>query len=54
LLGAAYDSYRFRVGEVHLRANLFPGFSDAGRVRLTTNNELKIKLVNNFYFSVGF
>jgi hypothetical protein len=23
-------------------------------MRLTTNNELKIKLVNNFYFSVGF
>jgi hypothetical protein len=54
LLGAAYDSYRFRFGEIHLQAVIFPGLTDAGRIRVTTNNALRIKLVNNFYFSVGF
>lgn len=54
LLGAAYDSYRFRVGEIHLQGALFPGMTDAGRVRFSTNNTLRIKLVNNFYFSLGF
>jgi hypothetical protein len=54
LLGAAYDSYRFRFGEIHLQGVIFPGLTDAGRIRVTTNNSLRIKLVNNFYFSVGF
>ena len=54
LLGAAYDSYRFRFGELHLQTNLFPGLSDSGRIRVTTNNALRIKLPNNFYYSLGF
>jgi len=54
LLGALFDSYRFRVGEVHLQGALFPGMTDAGRIRISSNNTLKIKLVNNFYFSLGF
>jgi putative salt-induced outer membrane protein YdiY/sRNA-binding regulator protein Hfq len=54
LIGAAYDSYRFKFGEIHLRASLFPGLSDSGRIRSTTNNALKIKLTNNFYFTIGF
>jgi Protein of unknown function, DUF481 len=54
LLGASYDSYRFRFGEIHLQAALFPGMTDAGRVRISTNNTVRIKLVNNFYFSLGF
>jgi len=54
LLGASYDSYRFRFGEIHLQAAVFPGMTDAGRVRVSTNNTVRIKLVNNFYFSLGF
>ena len=53
LLGASYDSYRFRFGEIHLQGALFPGMTDAGRIRASTNNTLRIKLVNNFYFSLG-
>jgi Protein of unknown function, DUF481 len=52
--GVAYDSYRFRFGQLHLQAFVFPGLTDAGRVRTTTNNTLNIKLTNNFFFSVGF
>ncbi len=54
LLGVAYDSYRFKVGEIHLEASMFPGLSDSGRVRATTNNSLVIKLTNNFHFTLSF
>src|SRR5262249_25130166 len=54
LLGSSYDSYHFRVGEIHLQVALFPGMTDAGRIRISSNNTLRIKLVNNFYFSLGF
>jgi putative salt-induced outer membrane protein YdiY len=54
LLGVAYDSYRFKVGEIHLQAFVFPGLSDAGRIRTTTNNSLVIKLTNNFHFTLSF
>lgn len=53
-LGASYDAYRFKVGEIHLGASLFPGLSDFGRVRATTNNSVKFKLTNDFYSSLGF
>jgi putative salt-induced outer membrane protein YdiY len=54
LLGVAYDSYRFKVGEIHLQALVFPGLSDSGRIRTTTNNSLVIKLTNNFHFTFSF
>jgi putative salt-induced outer membrane protein YdiY len=54
LLGVAYDSYRFKVGEIHLQAYVFPGLSDSGRVRTTTDNSLVIKLTNNFHFTLSF
>jgi Protein of unknown function, DUF481 len=54
LLGAAYDSYRFKLGEIHMQTLVFPGISDSGRVRATTNNSLVIKLTNNFHFTFSF
>ena len=54
LLGVTYDAYRFRIGELHLQGLLFPGLTDSGRVRATTSDSLKIKLVNNFYLSLDF
>lgn len=54
LLGASYDSYRFKLGEIHLQALLFPGITDSGRIRATTNNSLVIKLTNNFHFTFSF
>jgi putative salt-induced outer membrane protein YdiY len=54
LVGLAYDSYRFKVGEVHLQAMCFPGLSDFGRVRATTNNSLVIRLTNNFHLTFSF
>ena len=54
LLGAQFDAYRFKFGEVHLQLMIFPGLSDYGRIRTTTNNTLSIKLTNNFHFSLSF
>ena len=51
LLGVGYDSYRFKVGEIHAQVLVFPGLSDAGRIRVTTSNSLVIKLTNNFHFT---
>jgi putative salt-induced outer membrane protein YdiY len=54
LVGFSYDSYRFKVGEIHLEAMCFPGFSDLGRVRATTNNSLVVRLTNNFHLTFSF
>jgi hypothetical protein len=54
LLGMGYDSYRFKVGEIHSQILVFPGLSDSGRVRMTTTNSLVIKLTNNFHFTFSF
>jgi hypothetical protein len=39
LIGVAYDSYRFKVGEIHVQAFVFPGLSDYGRIRTTTTDK---------------
>jgi hypothetical protein len=54
LLGVDYDSFRFKVGEIHMQVMVFPGLSDYGRIRTTTNNSLVIKLTNNFHFNLTF
>jgi hypothetical protein len=54
LLGATYDSYRFKLGEFHAQVFVFPGITDYGRVRLTSTNSLVIKLTNNFHFTFSF
>jgi putative salt-induced outer membrane protein YdiY len=54
LLGLKYDSYRFNFGELHSQLLLFPGVSDTGRIRTTTNNSVTINLTNNFHFTFTF
>jgi hypothetical protein len=54
LLGVVFDSFRFKLGEVHMQVLVFPGLSDSGRIRTTTNNSLVIKLTNNFHFTLSF
>jgi putative salt-induced outer membrane protein YdiY len=54
LIGVAYDSYRFKFGEIHMQEFVFPGLSDHGRIRSTTNDSLVIKLTNNFHFTFSF
>jgi putative salt-induced outer membrane protein YdiY len=54
LLGLQYSVVRFKVGEFNAQLLVFPGLSDTGRVRVTTNNSLNIKLVNNFHLAFTF
>ncbi len=49
--GLQYHLYRFNFGTVDSQTLVFPGLSDAGRVRMTTNNSLTIKLTNNFHLT---
>jgi hypothetical protein len=54
LLGLDYDSFRFKLGEIHMQVLVFPGLSDYGRIRTTTTDSLVIKLTNNFHFTFSF
>jgi putative salt-induced outer membrane protein YdiY len=51
VLGIQYHLSRFNFGQLNSQILVFPGLSDAGRVRITTNNSLTIKLINNFHLS---
>jgi len=51
VVGLQYNFVRFNFGEFDSQALTFPGLTDAGRVRLTTNNSLTIKLRNNFHLA---
>ncbi len=54
LLGLQYSLVRFKVGDLNSQLLVFPGLSDTGRVRVTTNNSINIKLVNNFHLTFTF
>jgi putative salt-induced outer membrane protein YdiY len=54
VLGLQYNSVRFNFGQFDSQLLVFPGLTDAGRVRLTTNNSLSIKLRNNFHLEFTF
>jgi uncharacterized protein DUF481 len=51
VVGLQYNYVRFNLGEFNSQVLSFPGLTDAGRVRLTTNNSLTIKLRNNFHLA---
>jgi putative salt-induced outer membrane protein YdiY len=54
VVGMKYSYIRFNFGEFDAQVRTFPGLTDAGRLRLTTNNSLSIKLRNNFYLLYTF
>jgi Protein of unknown function, DUF481 len=54
LVGLQYNLVRFNFGEFDSQLLTFPGLSDTGRIRLTTNNVLTIKLRNNFHLAFTF
>jgi len=54
ILGLKYDVFRFNFGEAHAQYLIFPGLTDSGRVRMSTNNSLTIKLRNNFHLDFIF
>jgi putative salt-induced outer membrane protein YdiY len=54
VLGVQYYLFRFNFGDATSQLLIFPGLTDSGRVRTTTNNNLAIKLRNNFYLNFTF
>lgn len=52
--GLQYNLVRFKFGEFSSQLRVFPGLSDACRIRLTTNSTATIKLVNNFHLQFTF
>jgi hypothetical protein len=54
LVGLQYSLIRFNFGEFDSQLLTFPGLSDTGRIRVTTNNSLTIKLRNNFHLAFTF
>jgi putative salt-induced outer membrane protein YdiY len=54
VVGLQYNLVRFKFGEFDSQVRVFPGLSDTGRIRLTTNNSATIKLVNNFHLQFTF
>jgi putative salt-induced outer membrane protein YdiY len=54
LVGLRYNLVRFNFGELDSQILVFPGLTDAPRVRVTTNNSLTIKLRNNFHLAFTF
>jgi putative salt-induced outer membrane protein YdiY len=54
LLGGQYQLMKFNLYNLQSQLFLFPGISDAGRIRATTKTTFTVKLSNNFYTNVTF
>jgi hypothetical protein len=54
VVGLEYSYVRFNFGEFNSQVWAFPGLTDTGRLRVTTNNSLTIKLRNNFHLAFTF
>ena len=54
VVGLQYSYIRFNLGEFDSEVRAFPGLTDSGRIRLTTNNSVTIKLRNNFHLAFTF
>jgi len=48
LLGLTFSTFRFKTLNLNSQALLFPSMSDPGRVRLSSQSNLRIELVRNF------
>jgi putative salt-induced outer membrane protein YdiY len=54
LLGLQYQMFRFDRYSLQSQLLVYPGLSDAGRVRTTTKTTFTMKLVNNFHIDFSF
>jgi putative salt-induced outer membrane protein YdiY len=52
LVGLTFSTFRFKTLNVNSQALLFPSVSDPGRVRLSSQSNLRIELIRNFYWNV--
>jgi len=54
LLGLQYQMFRFDRYNLQTQLLVYPGLTDAGRIRMTTKATFTIKLVNNFHTDFSF
>ncbi len=54
LVGGQYQLMKFNLYNLQSQLFLYPGISDAGRIRATTKTTFNVKLSNNFYTNVSF
>jgi putative salt-induced outer membrane protein YdiY len=54
LLGAQYQTFQFDRYNLHSQVLVYPGLSDAGRIRTTTKTTFTVKLTNNFHSDISF
>lgn len=51
LAGLKFSTFRFKTMNVNSQTLLFPSLTDAGRFRVSSQSNLRIELVRNFYWS---
>jgi putative salt-induced outer membrane protein YdiY len=51
LLGITFSTFRFKTLNLNSQTLLFPSLSDPGRLRLSSQSNLRIELVRNFYWN---
>jgi hypothetical protein len=50
LVGAKFHTFRFKVLDIQSYLLVYPSLTDAGRVRLSSNSDLHIELIKDFYW----
>jgi putative salt-induced outer membrane protein YdiY len=51
LFGLTFSTFRFKTLNLNSQAVLFPSLSDPGRVRFSSQSNLRIELIRNFYWN---
>lgn len=54
LLGLRYQQFHFDRYSLESQLLVYPGLTDAGRIRTTTKTTFSVKLTNNFYSNLSF
>ena len=54
LVGGQYQLKKFNLYDLNSQLFIFPGLTDAGRIRITTKSTFTVKLSNNFYTNLSF
>jgi len=54
LLGLKFSTFRFKTLNLNSQTLLFPSLTDAGRFRLSSQSNLRIELLRNFYWNFQF
>lgn len=51
IVGVRFVMFRFKTLNINSQTYLFPGLSDAGRIRLSSQSNLRIELIRNFFWN---